>query len=115
MPCNTCEVEKLSQAETECILANTYTPAVGSLLRSFVYLFIVLFIRVAFHIQLTGANIKPFKFGFGPVHPLMTILTKASVCCVYRCVTFFLWHKPVGEEAIGAGVCKHMETWRVTI
>uniref|UniRef100_A0A674AQM4 Calcium channel, voltage-dependent, alpha 2/delta subunit 2a n=1 Tax=Salmo trutta TaxID=8032 RepID=A0A674AQM4_SALTR len=27
MPCNTCEVEKLSQAETECILANTYTPA----------------------------------------------------------------------------------------
>uniref|UniRef100_A0A8C8HAS8 VWFA domain-containing protein n=1 Tax=Oncorhynchus tshawytscha TaxID=74940 RepID=A0A8C8HAS8_ONCTS len=35
MPCNTCEVEKLSQAETECILANTYTSAVGSLLRSF--------------------------------------------------------------------------------
>uniref|UniRef100_A0A8C7CNU4 Calcium channel, voltage-dependent, alpha 2/delta subunit 2a n=1 Tax=Oncorhynchus kisutch TaxID=8019 RepID=A0A8C7CNU4_ONCKI len=27
MPCNTCEVEKLSQAETECILANTYTSA----------------------------------------------------------------------------------------
>uniref|UniRef100_A0A8K9V336 Calcium channel, voltage-dependent, alpha 2/delta subunit 2a n=1 Tax=Oncorhynchus mykiss TaxID=8022 RepID=A0A8K9V336_ONCMY len=28
MPCNTCEVEKLSQAETECILANTYTSAI---------------------------------------------------------------------------------------